>query len=269
MSHTDLRYLPIHFTLCVGILSHLLLFICLIKDPLKCFRNSAAYLITNLALSDFIACTAGLMRFTFSGSEYVIVLYISEKALLVSMLSIFSIAIDRYMLTVHPLKHRVFLNGRRIVIWIVLIWLLCFSLLVKELILGSYQTTYLIYNILFVIMALVTFSIYILIYFFLRKREREFSQNQSQSQNRVLQGRFLKTIMIVAFVQMLTLVPAGINALVHGPNGSIRTGLSVVSFILLGLYCLNFSMNPFLYVWRLRNYRQTFRLVFCRGHQRL
>ena len=44
----------------------------------------------------------------------------------VSLLSIFSTAIYRYMLTVHPFKHRVLLNGRRIAIWIVSIWRLSF-----------------------------------------------------------------------------------------------------------------------------------------------
>ena len=54
MFNTCSKYLPIHFTLSAGVVSHLLLFICLLKDPLKCFGNSATYLVANLALSDFI-----------------------------------------------------------------------------------------------------------------------------------------------------------------------------------------------------------------------
>ena len=116
MAYSELKYLPIHFTLCAGVVSHLVLFICLIKDPLKCFRNSPTYLITNLALFDFIVCTVGLMRMIFAEKQQKsTAVYISNTAMMVSLLSIFSIAIDRYMLTVHPFK---LLNGRRIRIWI-------------------------------------------------------------------------------------------------------------------------------------------------------
>jgi hypothetical protein len=118
MFYTGLKYLPIlYFTHCAGVVSHLLLFTCLLKDPLKCFRNSATYLIANLVLSDFITCSAGLIRMT-------TIFYVWNTAMLVSLLSVFSIAIDRYVLTVHPFKHRVLLNGRRIAIWILSLWLL-------------------------------------------------------------------------------------------------------------------------------------------------
>ena len=216
MAYTEQKYLPVYFTLCTGILSHLLLFICLIKDPLKCFRNSATYLIMNLALSDCIVCTLGLMQMIFADADELLTVgYVSNTAILVSLFSIFSIAIDRYVLTVHPLKHRLFLNGKKIAIWIVSVWLLGFYQLVKILIFGSDQKEdRLIFVTVFLTFSLVTFFIYILIYFTLKRREREISQQQSQSGNRVLQEAFLKTIMIVAFAQIVTLVPVCITELV-------------------------------------------------------
>ena len=269
MTNTVLKYLPIYFTLGVGVVSHLLLFICLIKDPLKCFRNSATYLITNLALSDFIVCTFGFMRMIFIHKlSASVVMYISNTAMLASMFSIFSIAIDRYMLTVHPFKHRVLLNGRRIAIWIFLIWLLCSCLLVAELIVGLDQSMkLLIYHIIFVIIASVTSFIYVVTYFSLKKRERDISQLQSRSQNRILQETFLKTIMIVAFVQTSTIFPAVIDGIDDG--WSVSRGdlddFEIEDLIFFAMYCLNFSVNPSLYLWRLKNYRQTFRLVFCKN----
>ena len=113
MSYTKLKYLSIYFTLCAGVVSHLLLFICWIKDPMKCFRNSATYLVTNLALADFMACTVGLIRINAS-QEFSTVFYISNTVQLASLFSMLSIAIDRYLLTVHPFNHRVLLNERRI-----------------------------------------------------------------------------------------------------------------------------------------------------------
>ena len=261
MAAHGLKYLPMYFTFCAGVVSHLLLFICLIKDPLKCFRNFATYLIMNLGFADFIVCTVGLMRMIF-GVKYRTVVYILDAAMLVSLFSILSIAIDRYILTAHPFKHRVFLNGRRMAIWIVSVWLLSFYPLVKILTYGADQTLdRLIYATIVMIFASVTFGIYILTYFTLKRREREISQQQSQSQNRVLQKSFLKTIMIVAFVQILTLLPISIQDFVDGHASSPLS--SIVGFITFEMFCLNFAMNPLLYTLRLKNYRETFRLVFC------
>ena len=265
MAYTQLKYLPIYFTLCVGVVSHILLFVCLIKDPLKCFRNSATYLIMNLALSDFIVCTVGLLRMILGG-KYSVVVYISNTAMMVSLFSIFSIAIDRYLLTVHPFKHRILLNRRKIAICIASIWLSCLCLLVEELIFNLDESAdYKIYHIIFIIVASVTFCIYAVTYFSLKRQGREISQQQSQSQSRVLQEAFLKTIMIVTFIQISTLFPACIDGLYDG--WSVSTGdldeCPIGGLILFLMYCLNFSMNPLLYIWRLKNYRQTFSIIFC------
>ena len=261
MSYIELKYLPRYFISFAGVVSHLLLFICLIKDPLKCFRNSATYLIANLALSDFIVCTTDLL-YVFYGENRATVMYLMSTAMLVSLFSIISIAIDRYVLTVHPFKHRLLLNGRRIAFWIVSLWLVCSCAFIKQLIFGAdYPTENIIYNTIYITIASVTFFIYSATYFSLKKRRREISQHQSQVRNQMLQETFLNTIMIVAFVQIFTQIPASIFALING--WMVRDG-SVMAEIIYAMYFLNFAMNPFLYMWRLRNYRQTFLFVFCR-----
>jgi hypothetical protein len=250
-----------YFTLSAGFVSHLLLFICLVKDPLKCFRNSATYLIANLALSDFITCSAGLIRMTLAWKiSLTTVFYIWDTASFVSLLSIFSIAVDRYVLTVHPFKHRILLNGRRIAIWIVSIWLLSSWLLVKDLTFGTSQIDTQIYDTIFIVIPLVTGLIYVLTFLSLRK-QRLIIYEQNQSRSRPLQEEFLKTIIIVAFIQILTMVPISSFSLVHG--WSIDFDNSVSKLVVYSMYCINIAINPFLYIWRLRNYRQAFRLVFC------
>ena len=212
----ELKYLPIYFTLFAGISSHLLLLICLAKDPLKCFRNSATYLITNLAFSDFISCVFGSIEILdFSEEMRNVSSHIGRTAMFASLLSIFSTAIDRYILTVNPFKHRALLNGRRIAIWIVSIWLLSFSLLVKYLAFGVNQLDHKINDATFIIIAVITSLIYVSIYFSLRKQRRDISQ-QNHSGNRALQEEFVKTIMIVGFIQIFTLVPTSGYWLIHG-----------------------------------------------------
>ena len=46
------KYLPVYFMCLCGVISHALLLIAFAKDPLKCFRNSATYIVANLAVSD-------------------------------------------------------------------------------------------------------------------------------------------------------------------------------------------------------------------------
>jgi hypothetical protein len=82
----ELKYLPIYFTHFAGISSHLLLLICLVKDPLKCFRNSATYLITNLAFSDFITCVFGLIQILDVSEELRnVISYISSTVMFASL----------------------------------------------------------------------------------------------------------------------------------------------------------------------------------------
>ena len=232
----ELNYLPIYFTLFAGISSHLLLLICLVKDPLKCFRNSATYLIANLAFSDLISCVFGLIQILDVSEEMRnVVSYILSTVMFASLLSIFSIAIDRYMLTVHPFKHRVLLNGRRIAIWIVSIWLLSLCPLVKYLAFGVNQMDGKIYDAIFIIIAVVTSLIYVLIYFSLRRQQRHISQ-QSRLRNRALQEAFVKTIMIVAFIQFFTLVPKSVYALIYRWSDDF----SVVYLIFFEMYLINF-----------------------------
>jgi uncharacterized membrane protein len=171
-----------------------------------------------------------------------------------------SIAIDRYLMTVHPFNHRVLLNERRNCICIASIWFLSFYPLVKDLALGPNQMDNKIYNTMFVIIAMVTSLIYVTTYFSLRKQGRGIQQNQSR--DRALREEFLKTIIMVAFIQILTLVPESVRSIVT--SGSKSSDVSSLELLVFQLYCLNFAINPILYIWRLRNYRQTFRLVICR-----
>ena len=259
-SNTELKHLTIYCTICAGVVSHLLLFVCLAKDPLKCFRNTASYLVTNLAVADFIVCTFGVMRMASPSNIELVLQIISFSVSLVSYLSIFSIALDRYMLTVHPFKHRVLLNRKRLAIWIASIWLLSLSHLAIEFTLGSNLVDEKVYNVTLIIVALLSVTIYIITYISLRKHERHISQ-RSQCQNRALQREFLKTILIVATIQIVTLVPPNVFNLVK-VTWYRSTHENVVHVVMTQMYSLNFAINPFLYMWRLQNYRRTLCLVF-------
>ena len=57
----DTMYWSVYIVCLTGAISQTVLLVCLLKDPLKCFRNSATYLVANLAVCDL----AVLLGFVF------------------------------------------------------------------------------------------------------------------------------------------------------------------------------------------------------------
>ena len=119
----DVIYLPVYIICSVGILANLMLLIAFIKDPLKCFRNSATYLVGNLALSDLLVNIL-LMTRTFLVSENAVVVFLQYFSFYSSMWTIFSIVLDRYLMITYPFKHRFLMSGKKMSIWIAFIWFL-------------------------------------------------------------------------------------------------------------------------------------------------
>ena len=128
MESYDIFYLPVQLICCIGILANSLLLIAFIKDPLKCFRNSATYLVWSLAISDSLFCAvmitivARIIRP--STTQYSILIFLEDISVYSSILSVFSIALDRYLMIKYPLKHRVLMSGHKMAIWIASVWFL-------------------------------------------------------------------------------------------------------------------------------------------------
>ena len=126
-----------------------------------------------------------------------------------------------------------------------------------------YPIDLVLYNVIFIVIASVTFFIYIFTYISLKKRGRETSQQRTQSKNRVSEEEFLKTIIIEAFVKIIALTPTCIDRLISGWSVSQIDDFDnfpVENVIFFQMYCLNSIINPFLYIWWLKNYRKPF---FC------
>ena len=132
----DVIFLPIFLICSVGVVANLMLLIAFVKDPLKCFRNSATYLVGSLALSDVlfsvgVAATIGL------GPANRMLVFVDYFSLYSSMLAIFSIALDRYLMITFPFKHRLLMSGNKMAIWIAFIWFLSSIHPVKKVLMPS------------------------------------------------------------------------------------------------------------------------------------
>ena len=121
----------------LGVVSNGLLLVAFIKDPLKCFRNSGTYLVMNLSVSDCLTCllclVLNIIRRIFSHSIFGFFL---NLMVCVSFVSIASISIDRFWMVSSPIRHRILMKGKFIVLWIAAIWivntLISFSLIISD-----------------------------------------------------------------------------------------------------------------------------------------
>ena len=140
-SYSDL---PVSITSTLGAIFNVLLLIAFIKDPLKCFRNSATYLVMNLSLFDCLICILSVCdrvtKLDNNGVSFAL------QCLLIwcgsgSVLSIFSVSVDRFIIVVYPIKHRIYTTGKIMILWLVTIWALSSTFTLSKQLLAKKRTT--------------------------------------------------------------------------------------------------------------------------------
>ena len=104
----------------VGIIANLMLLIAFVKDSLKCFRNSATYLVGNLALSDMFYSALFMINICLS-SEHEVAYSLISILFHSSIATIFSIARDRFLMITYPFKHRILMGKKKLIVWIAIV----------------------------------------------------------------------------------------------------------------------------------------------------
>jgi len=271
-TYSDIPILAIYF---LGVISNGLLLLAIFKDPLKCFRNSAIYFVINLSVSDYLTCFfASVIYITslyFGAFNYEIFQLLVFCTGSTSFLSITTIAIDRFLMIVYPIKHRVLMKGKVVVTWIVIIWVVSCVLSLSNVFWSRRKDGTNTHTFCAFIVVLST-VINALTYYKLKKQSRNIAlQNSSDSraqQMRILKEKqFLKTIIIIACIALVCVLPTMVvfqtYILLNLTTSNLSTTI-VVGKIFLFLFCINFAVNPLIYVLRLPNYRKTFYLLYCK-----
>ena len=122
LTYVNIPAITINF---LGTLSNVLLLVAFLRDPLKCFRNSATYLVANLAISDCATCLISLsLHFILTkfGREFTLE-FCYHWFVTVSCVSIASISIDRFLMIAYPIKHRILMEGRVMILWMAVIYI--------------------------------------------------------------------------------------------------------------------------------------------------
>ena len=186
-------------------------------------------------------------------------------------MTVLSITIDRFLLVVYPLKHRYLISGKRMIIWIVLIWLLSFLLFTKNAIFGVKYYEFFVHCGLNLTTVMLTVVLYSLTYRSLRRQARRIAQQNDTSTesraatSRVLrEKRFLNTITISSVITFISIVPMSVFATVFFVDYTIfGRSVFVLECVFSTIYYTNYAVNPFLYIWRLPQYRKTFKVLYC------
>ena len=260
-----LMYLLLHF----GVVCQVCLLIAFIKDPLKCFRNSGTYLVANLAVSDLLMCLCSLCV-TMYKSKFWIFKFLMWTSADASIFTLASISLDRFLMVVYPLKHRVVMGGKVVVIFLTCLWIGASIYPAKWFFFVEHRVDHTVINCVEGGLIVCEAVFYGLTYRKLKQQSSNFaSENLSdrQQQVRVLKEKqFLRTIILVASIALTCILPTSIfyyfavlqdSPTNHGPAERIMMDIFPLMFL------ANFCVNPLVYLLRLPNYRKTFYLLYC------
>ena len=271
-SNFQFKYIPVLIIGVSGVLLHVILLIALIRDPLRCFRNSATYLIANLAVSDLILSICG--PFTLFGRWDLRI--ISGIAFGVSVLAIFSIAIDRFIMVTYPFKHQYLMSGKKIILWITFFWILSsFRSFAETMLLPTNVYSFTIQNCLAVAIILLSGILYVSIFISLRKQTKNLAlhcasgSNRSQATRLLKEKQFVRTIILVALIAIIGIVPYSIAWFVLVRNGKLydkTLAMDILMCFLMTLFFFTFASNPLIYFMRLPRYRKSFYILYWRQH---
>ena len=263
--------IPLTIMSVLGAASNICLLVAFIKDPLKCFRNSGTYLVMNLSVADCLFCLITPFQFTqIAGkihSNWIITFLVFWFAG-VSFVSITSISIDRFLMVAYPMKHRILMKCKVMILWIAAIWIvICLAIALPVFHdRGNRNRTYIV-SIIFIIILAVMYSS---TYYKLKKQSNNMAllTNKTRAEEIRIrkEKRFLKTIIIIACVAFSCVVPYMTFFLSYDSLSLPKDKLSseVIGTASLVIFYSNFAVNPFIYFLRLPNYRKTFYLLYCR-----
>ena len=111
----------------LGVVSNALLLVAFIKNPLKCFRNSGTCLVMNLSVSDSLTCLLCLaLNIIRKISCHWVLGFFINLIVGVPFASMASVSIDRFWMVSSPIRHRILMKGKIIVLWIAGIWIVNF-----------------------------------------------------------------------------------------------------------------------------------------------
>lgn len=262
----------------------LLLFV-IFKDPLKCFRRPFAVLLTGLATTDFLVGAIGdttSVKNEFycvknkdgqTSFDFIMDYFIDNSATVL----VVALSVDRLLAVVFPLFYRYSVKITHSATTVFAIWVYClaFSLLqLTDIPEEIYDTIDVHLHITFALSA--TGVVYCTIYWIIRRRRRklfpgEEISGQKAAKQHLRNLKLEQELVFTAFLILLALVLTQIPYLIVTTIESNCESCVGTSWFFVSkkfsefLLCVSSIANPFLYGWRVKQFRRSFMTIFCRS----
>ena len=274
-----------------------LLFI-LYKDPYKHFRMRATtYFVVSLALSDFIGASfvqplyASYAFCVATGVErdklYRVSLISSHVSTKISIMTVVALSVDIFLAIKLPMKYKALVTTKKVVVCNTIIWLFCGVFEALHSIGGSEELFHSVDLHLQTTVPLVSLCVvYAATYIEFRRYSRNLvfvpAENTEGGKPRFLvrnirsEKKIVLTVVIIIVVLFISIVPYLIvnkleeQCLEQEGNGVCgELGFVITKWLSIPMFCISCAVNPFLYAWRIPQYRQALRSVWrttCASH---
>ena len=274
----------------LAFLSNSILLFILYKDPFRYFRSRATTsFVVSLALSDFIGGSfvqplyGAYMFYVTTGVEderlYKISLISSHVSTKISILTVVALSVDRYLAIKLPLKYKALITTRKVVVCNTVIWLFCGVFEASHSTGGSEEVFHSVDLHLQTTVPLVSLcAIYAATYIEFRRHSRNMvfvrAENTDSGRSRVfvrnirLEKKIILTVVLIILVLFISIAPYLIvnnleeQCLEEEGNGVCNElGFVITKALSVPMFCVSCAVNPFLYAWRIPQYRQALRSV--------
>lgn len=266
----------------IAVVGNFLLCVTIYKDPYRRLRNTASYLVVNLAVADLLTglitepLYAAFEISNFMGTELRILYVVGETTAYVfvnaSILSILSLALDRFIAVKYPLSHGQKMDRHRIVTIIVLLW--TYSLLFSMLrFMGVTQDIFywLDLHINYTLFGGILIGLYVSIYCTIKyqlaqslrtqgynsETRRQPVHNEIEAKMKA-ERKMTKTVFLLVLAAIICMLPLYIMLHVELLCESCmeKPAIKTISKLSEPILFLNSGLNPFLYAWTIPKYRQ-------------
>lgn len=271
----------------IAVAGNFLLCVTIYKDPYRRLRNTGSYLVVNLAVADLLTglltepLYAAFEITNFMGTELRILYVIGETTAYVfvnaSILSILSLALDRFIAVKYLLSHAQKMDRHRTVTIIFLVWL--YSLLFSMLrFMGVPQDIFywLDLHINYTLFVGILIGLYVSIYCKIKHQlaqslrtqgynsetRRQPVHNEIEAKMKA-ERKMTKTVFLLVLVAIICMLPLFIMLHVELLCESCiaKPALKTISKLSEPILFLNSGLNPFLYAWTIPKYRQALKIT--------
>ena len=267
-------------------LTNSLILFTVFKDPYNYFRSRATtYFIVSLSVSDLLGGSLvqpmyAASMFTIStGGQlqklYEIALIFSHVTTKISILTVVALSLDRFLAVKLSLRYRRLITVRKVIVCNALIWIFCITFETSHSLNENEEVFHLIdLHLQTTIPLTIMCALYTATYIEFRRYSRNvFVRTNTSGRSRILlrniglEKKIVSSVVLIIIVLFISLLPYLIvTNLQERCQEKLSSECSEPGFLLtkalsVPLLCVSCALNPFLYAWRIPQYRQVLRLI--------